>query len=186
MAYTSQQLTKLSKHLSKILRHEPWLYELELDDEGWVSVDALLQALRSDADTWYEVNLNDLADMIARSDKKRHEIKDAKIRALYGHSIPGKLIKMPTEPPIHLYHGTSPSLIEQIKSQGLLPMSRQYVHLSSDRQTAEQVGRRKALHPIMLTVRAHEAYQNNLVFYHGNEMIWLADHIPPDYIDFSS
>ena len=26
---------ELSKTISHALRHEPWLYELELDDEGW-------------------------------------------------------------------------------------------------------------------------------------------------------
>ena len=30
---------KLSKEISYSLRHVPWEYELELDDEGWVSVD---------------------------------------------------------------------------------------------------------------------------------------------------
>ena len=35
---------QLSKTVSHALRHEPWLYELELDDDGWVSVEAMLGA----------------------------------------------------------------------------------------------------------------------------------------------
>jgi len=39
--------TKLSKRISYILRHAPWEYELELDDEGWVALSQLLGALNS-------------------------------------------------------------------------------------------------------------------------------------------
>lgn len=35
----------LSRAVSHALRHEPWLYELELDDEGWVPVDQVLAAV---------------------------------------------------------------------------------------------------------------------------------------------
>ncbi|WP_196776849.1 RNA 2'-phosphotransferase [Haloechinothrix halophila] len=38
---------KLSKVVSYALRHAPWLYELELDAEGWAPVDQLLDALRA-------------------------------------------------------------------------------------------------------------------------------------------
>jgi len=37
--------SELSKAVSHALRHEPWLYEPELDDEGWTPVDALVEAL---------------------------------------------------------------------------------------------------------------------------------------------
>jgi len=35
-------LMQLSKEISYALRHAPWEYELELDDNGWVSVEQLL------------------------------------------------------------------------------------------------------------------------------------------------
>src|SRR5688572_21548763 len=37
--------TEVSKALSHARRHDPWLYELELDDEGWASLDAVPGAL---------------------------------------------------------------------------------------------------------------------------------------------
>jgi putative RNA 2'-phosphotransferase len=40
--------SKLSKEVSYALRHAPWEYEIELDNEGWVSVEQLLMALRFD------------------------------------------------------------------------------------------------------------------------------------------
>ncbi|HZX88363.1 MAG TPA: RNA 2'-phosphotransferase [Reyranella sp.] len=44
----SRKLNDLSRAVSHALRHEPWLYELELDEEGWTSVDALIAALQLD------------------------------------------------------------------------------------------------------------------------------------------
>lgn len=38
---------KLSKEISYALRHAPWEYELELDDEGWVDIEQLLINLSS-------------------------------------------------------------------------------------------------------------------------------------------
>ena len=34
---------KLSKEVSYALRHAPWEYELEMDEEGWVNTEQLLR-----------------------------------------------------------------------------------------------------------------------------------------------
>ncbi len=80
---------KLSKEVSFALRHEPWKYELELDENGWVDIDQLIESLRCDR-KWKSLDTKDLEIMIEKPDKKRHEIHDGKIRALYGHSTPQK------------------------------------------------------------------------------------------------
>ena len=107
----------------------------------------------------------------------------AQIRALYGHSTPQRLAKTPSEPPEVLYHGTAPDIAEGIRGDGIRAMSRQYVHLSVDKDTAREVGRRKDSKPVLLEVRAAEAYADGHAFYQGNELVWLADYIPPAYID---
>lgn len=175
-------LLNLSRAVSHALRHEPWLYELELDHEGWTSVESILTALREERPEWADLCEADLVRMIAGSSKRRHEIKDGRIRALYGHSIPGKLKRTPATPPEMLYHGTAPDVVARIKSSGLLPMGRQYVHLSVDEATAVEVGRRKARKPTILRVLAAEAHANGVLFYEGNEKVWLADCVPPEFI----
>src|SRR5213592_3648611 len=92
-------VTELSKTVSHALRHEPWLYELELDDEGWAVVDDLLAALHLVRPELNTLSADDLVCMIASADKQRHEMQDGKIRALYGHSVQGKLNRMPGVPP---------------------------------------------------------------------------------------
>jgi putative RNA 2'-phosphotransferase len=175
-------MTDLSRAVSHALRHEPWLYELELDDEGWVSVDALLEALRKQRPEWASLSERDLCEMIAVSEKKRHELRNRRIRALYGHSTPGKLLKEATEPPVLLYHGTSPEVAAIIKTDGLRPMGRQYVHLSADLDTAERVGNRKSRTPVIFIIEAKRAHDEGIAFYRGNASVWLADYIPAGFM----
>ena len=40
--------TKLSKEVSYALRHNPFKYGLEIDEEGWVLISQLLSALHKD------------------------------------------------------------------------------------------------------------------------------------------
>ena len=177
---------RLSKTMSHALRHAPWLYELELDEEGWTPVADLLTGLRRHRPAWRDLTEEDLRAMVARPGKKRFEMRKGKIRALYGHSIDMKIQKEPAVPPRRLYHGTAPERAAAIRSEGLKPMSRQYVHLSADRQTAREVGLRKGRNPVILTVRAAEAHQAGIIFYHGNQMVWLADQVPPTFIERES
>jgi putative RNA 2'-phosphotransferase len=86
------------------------------------------------------------------------------------------------DPPEGLFHGTSSAAWEAIQEQGLVPMRRQYVHLSMDVSTAVQVGRRKSEVPVVLSVRAGEAGRRGVRFWRGNEMTWLADGVPPEYL----
>ncbi len=62
-------------------------------------------------------------------------------------------------------------------------MQRQYVHLSTDQDTARSVGQRRAETPVILVVRAREAYAAGVQFYLGNEDIWLSDPVPPEFIE---
>jgi len=177
---------KLSRVVSHALRHEPWLYELELDPEGWAPIDALLAALHEMGGEWSSVDRDDLTDMISSSTKERHEIAGDRIRALYGHSVPGRLVRVAAAPPQRLYHGTSGRAWRTIQHTGLQPMQRQYVHLSVDVETAEQVGRRKSAHPVILGVDAGRAHADGVRFLRGNEVVWLAESVPPDYLRLES
>ena len=174
--------TRLSKVISHALRHEPWVYELELNEEGWVEVETLMKTLRQEREEWKNLSIQDLEEMIKKSSKKRYEITGNNIRALYGHSLPGKLLKESSPPPEILFHGTSHRAWEIIKSSGLLPMNRQYVHLSFDKETAIEVGKRKDKNPLILNIKAKKAFQEGVKFYKGNEKVWLSDYIPAEYI----
>ncbi len=174
---------ELSRAVSHALRHEPWLYELELDGEGWADLDQLLAALRWKGGVWSVLRREHVEEMIEHSHKKRHKLVGERIRASYGHSVPGRLRRDPKVPPPELFHGTSPGTAEIILREGLLPMRRQYVHLSVDLETAMEVGRRKDRSPVLLRVTSEEAFRQGVPFYLGNDWVWLADEVPARFIE---
>jgi putative RNA 2'-phosphotransferase len=172
---------ELSRTVSHALRHEPWVYELELDDQGWVTVDALVESLRQEP-RWSGVTADDVAAMVETSSKQRHEIRDGRIRAIYGHSVPTLIARTPSDPPARLFHGTSPAAAAVVLREGLRPMRRQYVHLSTDTEMAHSVGSRKASPPTLLVVDALAAHEAGTAFYAGNAWVWLADHVPAEFL----
>ncbi len=174
--------TDLSREISYALRHAPWEYELELDSEGFVHVEQLINAINESGNYERPITIRDLEHIIEISDKKRHEIQGDKIRALYGHSIPMHISKEKVVPPDILYHGTTHKALDSILSTGLKPMGRQYVHLSVDTDTAVHVGKRRDNDPVILVVDAKNASSAGIIFYKGNDKVILADYIPRDYI----
>ncbi|MDV6014751.1 RNA 2'-phosphotransferase [Haloechinothrix sp. LS1_15] len=171
----------LSKAVSRLLRHQPERHGLRLDRAGWVQLDELVAALARER-RWASLTMGDVVDMVANQTKRRFEIDGGRIRALYGHSVPGRIAKEPVEPPAVLYHGTSTQAVAEILAHGLRPMRRHYVHLSVDRDTARQVGWRKSPDVSVVVVDAAAAHAAGIGFYLGNEQVWLAEELPPRFL----
>lgn len=177
------EYVRLSKLVAYALRHAPRKFDLRLDEEGWVPVEDLLASLRRRG-RWQDLDVKDLQEMILSSEKKRFEMAGGKIRALYGHSGPRRVVKEPAFPPKILFHGTARRFLPSIREEGLLPRGRQYVHLSVDVPTALQVGRRHDSRPVILKVFAEKAWAAGVRFYQGNDQVWLADAVPVGYLEF--
>ncbi len=169
---------KLSKFLSFVLRHHPEQYNLELDEEGFALLSSLMEALKNTRHSWAEVS--DIEKLVSEGEKKRFEIREDKIRALYGHSVKVK-IEDSFCPKGFLYHGTAPDILSEILRDGLCPMGRQFVHLSKDKETADAVGRRHHPEPVILEVDAVRACENGIKFFDRGEVV-LSEKIPPEFI----
>lgn len=178
---TPQQHKELSKFLSLVLRHEPQKLALTLGEEGFVPLAELLAAMQR-THRWERVTEAQVREVVAQSDKQRFEIIGENIRARYGHSVEESITYPEVEPPEILYHGTSPGAIIAIPREGLRPMKRQYVHLSTYVAQAEMVGRRHSPKPIVLSVYAKQAYEAGVRFYQPEPRLFLSTEIPPDFL----
>src|SRR6059036_1947007 len=99
------RLVKISKYLSKHLRHQPERLGLAIGQGGWVEVALLLDRCRRSN---FPITRAELDEVVARSDKRRFSFDSARklIRANQGHSIDVDLQLVATTPPAVLYHGT--------------------------------------------------------------------------------
>jgi putative RNA 2'-phosphotransferase len=176
----SKRLVKVSKYLSKHLRHEPERLGLTLAAGGWVEVEALLQAC---AGSQFPVSRAELDEVVATSDKRRFsfDATGTRIRANQGHSTDVDLQLEPAAPPPILYHGTALRNCDSVKNRGLHKMARHHVHLSATIEAARTVGARRGT-PVVFAVDAAKMAADGFVFYCSANGVWLADHVPPAYL----
>ena len=175
-----QDKKRISKFLSLVLRHEPETIGLHLDEQGWADVTELLEKSRAKGRAF---GLADLEEVVITNDKQRFAFNEdrTRIRANQGHSIEVDLALEPKTPPDILFHGTVARFLDAILSEGLAKMSRQHVHLSADRETAERVGSRRGA-PVVLVVKAGEMARQGHVFFLSENGVWLTDIVPVGYI----
>ena len=164
----------LSKRLAHALRHDPGKYGLVLNAQGWAPLADVVAALR--------VDVPRIEAVLALPGKRRYEVDGGRIRARYGHSVADPVELPAAVPPEVLFHGTSAAVVPAILDRGLLPMRRQYVHLSADRETALVVARRRRGEVALLVVAARAAYGAGVVFRESGDGVWLADPVPPAYL----
>jgi len=170
-------MSKISKKLSYLLRHNP--EDLDMNIQGWVSVDKLIDRL--------DITLEDLEDE-AKSDGKQRfdlDLSNNKMRANQGHSIEWVELDLErTEPPYYLFHGTKKESADSIRKEGMKKQTRNHIHLSTDIETAWDVGKRysKKDLPEILIIKALDMYEDGYDFFLSKNNVWLSDYIPPKYI----
>lgn len=175
---------QLSKFLSFVLRHKPEAIGLTLDQQGWASMDELIEKSNA-AGTHFDQK--ELQQVVETNDKKRFSISadGRRIRAAQGHSVTVELGLSPQEPPPVLYHGTATRFVESILSTGLKPKARQQVHLSADEATAHRVGQRHGK-PFIFKIEALRMHAMGFKFYLADNDVWLTDQVPPEFLAPSS
>jgi len=179
----NRRLIKTSKFLSLVLRHRPDRAGIELDAEGWVDVDHLIEGANRRGSG---LTLELVHAAVAGNDKQRFALSEdgLRIRANQGHSL--KTVDLglrPERPPRTLFHGTVDAFLASIREQGLLKRSRNHVHLSADRATAEKVGSRRG-RPVTLEVASGEMSDAGIIFFLSANGVWLTEAVPPRFLTF--
>lgn len=178
------RLRKVSKALSRMLRHDPERFGVELDDAGWTPVAAAWEALRR---AGHLLDPPSLDEVLQGCDKRRFELNPdgTHIRAVHGHSVAVDLRLEPARPHTRLYHGTVERFLDAILREGLRPMGRRHVHLSESEEDARRVGSRRGS-PILLTVDSDGLHADGATFYRSESGVWLTPHVPPERLGLPS
>lgn len=172
-------LTKISRFLSLVLRHHPETIDLHLDSHGWAEVEELLLKMKKK----YPISREILEEIVRTDNKDRYSFDEERrrIRANQGHSIPVDVELEEMRPPEFLYHGTGEKYVTSINQQGLLPMGRLFVHLSEEKKTAREVGKRHG-NPVIYRVRSGDMGKKGYRFYLSVNHVWLTKEVPADFL----
>ena len=177
--WMDKRLEKISRYISMLLRHKPWVAGLEMDSHGWVEVSRLLKGVNKT----HHMTMEMLEQLVSMDSKGRYAFSPDKtrIRANQGHSIPVDVELEVRVPPEILWHGTGEKYVPAILTEGLRKKKRLYVHLSGDYRTAVSVGSRHGK-PVVFQVDAASMYQDGYLFYQSANHVWLTEAVPPQYL----
>jgi len=170
---------RLTRKLAYMLRHQPEEFDVEVDKFGYADLEDVLDALSEELDE--DIEVEDVTEAIEAGDRPRYEIVDGRIRALYGHSIavdPGE----PTEPPEELYLGMGSRDADRASKSGLNAGRRRFLHLTTSEDDAKEMGRRAAPEYAVVTVFAHDAWEDGVSFY-DRKSLFLSDAIATDHLE---
>lgn len=173
-------LTETSRFISLILRYKPETIGITLDEHGWANVDELIEGISKTR----PFNMEMLEEIVRTDNKQRYSFNEDKtlIRANQGHSILVDVELPIVTPPDVLYHGTAEKYVSSIEKEGLIPKSRLYVHLSSDKETALKVGQRHGK-PVVYIVKSNEMNKQGYTFYQSVNGVWLTKHVPFEFLE---
>lgn len=167
---------KISKAMSRLLRHSAIKEGIPIDAEGWVPILNVLNHPRLKS---YRTSLTDLQRVVAQCKKQRFRIENDKIRANQGHLIAevltaGLVLLTPESMPSEVYHGTYASKLPIIvKSGGLSRMKRNQIHFTLP-QVAPLLGVRHNVNTLIY-VNIKKCMERGMQFYKSeNDVILCA------------
>ena len=171
------QVIALSKLIVYILHHRPDEFGLVLDEDGFISLKELQQAI-TEEEGWSYVRRSHIIEAIYAGDRERFVLKDDRI----SDALFTPIRYEPASPPQILYQGARRRAYPHILQKGLAPIGKQYVSLTTSPELARRMGRRRDPDPIIVEIQAQRAFEKGVIFYRANPLIYLASHIPPSYI----
>jgi putative RNA 2'-phosphotransferase len=173
---------RLVRVLAFALRHHPLRFGVALDDEGFADLDELVVGVRYSDYDWAALGREQVVATARDTAPDRFEVRGGLVRARYGHSV---ALGSPGErrtPPAVLLHGTAAGAAEAVRSAGLRPMGRAFVHLTANPDYAAQVAAAKG-GGVVLRVRAGAAAAAGVEFFQANPHVWLARAVAAEFID---
>lgn len=156
---------RISRALSRILRHSAVEDGLSISSDGWVLVADLCRFLKTTPDV--------VERIVTTNDKQRFQMDSARkhMRAVQGHTMEqiteeGLMEKLTLQTaPLVAHHGTYLSVLEAIRQTGLSRMSRKHIHLATAIDSSRVLSGMRRSCEVVITINVHQAIRDGFVFY---------------------
>ena len=180
---SDREVNTLGRLMAGILRHFPEKFDLDMDINGWVNVDDMVDALRKrrqDLRRWLRAwHIGAIADT---DDKGRYQVRGDAVRATYAHSVEIELDLPSDDIPDVLYYPSAQDQVEVLLGHGIKPGSRRHVHLSKTITSAGEAGRVHHRRPAILEVDCVRAQADGFQIFHAGTTVYLAEEVGSTYL----
>lgn len=172
---------KLSRLISKLLRHDAIKDQIPITSDGWIKIADCINWLQLTYKKDITISQNDILRIVNNDKKNRYSTdkNNTMIKANQGHSIELdlKLKKINIDDNIqNVVHGTYFRFLDSIKKNGLSRMKRQYIHFAlndPNRDINVKSGMREDCE-ILVWVDIKEAMRDGYEFYISDNGVILS------------
>ena len=172
----------VAKLIAKSLRHDPDSLNLELDSEGWVHIEDILEGF--DSHTPYLLDLDDIEDAVTQSNYGRFEFDEKRllVRALKGHTT-SQVSYQVAEPVGNMYRAISSRHADYIVEMGFRSTKRKYTQFFINFSEAIEDGEARGIKDVcLICVNSEEAYHEGTLFYLHEEE-WYLQRVDPIHLE---
>lgn len=172
----TREREQLKRFITFILGRNPYEFGLVPDEEDFVKKKDLIKAIQEEKG-WSHIRQSNLDELVVALPDPGFEIDDLRIRASDRQYMIQPVVS--DKPPKLLFTGIRSKAHRHAVENGLQPYDNAgYIILTSDRETAERIGKRKDPRPIILTVNVNEAENLGVIFLSAGDTFFLARKIP--------
>jgi putative RNA 2'-phosphotransferase len=176
---TQRQTSRLSHHMSKILRHKAGALGLPMDAAGWMQLE--------DLERHISATRAHIGQAVEGNNKDRYELLDGRIRASQGHSLEGMPITCEAleaswqsfDGQGSVWHGTNVVAAHGIAKAGIQAGARSHVHLAVAPDS--KVGKRANV-ALLLEVGVERLRAAGQALFVSSNGVVLAREVPVDCI----
>ena len=179
---SDEEVNRLGRIMAGILRHFPERFELNMDDNGFIDLIEVVDAIRRRRNQFHWLRQHHIHALVDTDAKGRYQIEGGMIRATYGHSIDLDLDLPMDDIPDELYYPATIEEMELLIEAGLKPSDRKEVHLSKTPENALEAGRHRASRPFIIAIDAISAIADGFLIKQAGTTVYTTKEIPDKYL----
>lgn len=174
----TKNIKKLEKFIFYVLGKRPDEFGLLPDSEGYISIKELVRAISEESEYRY-IRESHIKEIFITSTESLFETQEYKIRAKDRSGI----VIFDNEIPKILYYGVKRKSYGHVLDKGLYPNHGDlHLLLSSDRDMALRIAKRRDQKPVIITVPVTTAISEGVDLNRRGETIYISRHIPSSCI----
>ncbi len=175
-------LDRFGRIMAGVLRHFPDRFDLAMDEQGWVRVNDMVEAVVNRRTDMRWLKVDHIRAIVETDPKGRYQLDSGRVRATYGHSLELDLDLPTDEIPNALFYPATSDEAKTILDNGLYPEDRQMVHLSRTKVDALNAAQYRPGRPALIQVDARKAIADGHKIMRAGTTVFICEHVPPDYV----